>query len=197
MRRKIGWCALWLMVTACANAPAPEASVPGHLPGQGAFAEGVRAGAEGDSVRAEQYLVAALQEGYSPEETIPRLVWICAEAGRFRTAIRHGAPFVRKRPSLVNLRYLLVTLHVAIGHEAFARAELQEILRVAPEFGPALFMLGGLVGREEPEEARHYLERYLELGGEPPHMEEARATLRRISTQPDPRSGRLTSGDGG
>jgi predicted Zn-dependent protease len=191
MNQSCGW-VLFVLAAACAPG-APARSQPAVEEGEGvqAFERAREAARSGDAVRAEQYLVAALSEGYAEEEIVPQLVRLCVGSSRFRTAVRHLEPYVRRNPGAVALRQVLATLYLALGQSEAARGELTDIVRLVPDHADAHFLLGVMDARGGRDGGQDHLRRYLELAPDGEHAAEARDLLDRDrGTQPVPVAGR-------
>lgn len=139
---------------------------------------------QGDSIRAEQYLLAALEEGAPEAEIVPQLVVLCVEASRLRAAVEYAEDYLRSHPGDVSLRFLMATALVALARPDAARVALEEVLRLRPDHASAHYVLGSLLldsllldslGR--PERAEFHLRRYLELAPDGAHAAELRAWL--------------------
>lgn len=142
---------------------------------------GVEWARRGDSVRAEHYLVAALERGASEKKTVPLLVAVCVEGSRFRAALEHAEPYLRTHPEEAELRLLVASIYLGLGRVDDARSSLEEVLRVRPRSGAARYFLGSLYAREfgEVESASHEFRLYLQLEPAGAHAAEVRAWLRR------------------
>ena len=135
----------------------------------------------GDLTRAEQYLTAALEEGANPNEVLPLLIRICVKSGRYRGAIEHAQNELKLRPHNVPLRFLLGSLHHAVGNVPAAREQLEQVLANDPEHAQAHFALAVIARDDEGDllrADRHFRE-YLRLRPDGPHAEEARNSLLR------------------
>lgn len=135
----------------------------------------------GDLTRAEQYLTAALEEGAEPNEVLPLLLHICVKSGRYRVAIEHARQELQLRPYNVPLRFLLGSLHHAVGNAPAAREHLQRVIAQQPDHAEAHYALG-LIARDDEGDLvgadRHFRE-YLRLRPDGPHAEQARNSLLR------------------
>jgi predicted Zn-dependent protease len=185
MKSKMWMVAIGLGVFACMGGPGANApTLEGTDVAAASFAKANASAARGDSVRAEQYLSAALAAGYPEEVVVPELVRVCVGSNRLRTAVRYLAPYVRRHPGAVALRHVLATLYLAIGQEDVAAAELQEIVRLAPDHAVSHFLLGLYELGHDRQKGREHLRQYLALDPDGPHAAEVRHRLERESTQP-------------
>jgi tetratricopeptide (TPR) repeat protein len=135
---------------------------------------------QGDSVRAEHYLVAALQRGAPEKKTVPLLVTVCVEGSRLRTALEHAEPYLRAHPEDAELRLLVASIYLGLGRVDDARSSLEEVIRLRPRSGAARYFLGSLLARElgDLEPAEREFRRYLELEPGGAHAAEVRSWLR-------------------
>ncbi|GMV18664.1 MAG: tetratricopeptide repeat protein [Polyangiaceae bacterium] len=133
----------------------------------------------GDYTRASQYLSAALDAGASPEEVLPLLMRVFVVSGRFRTAIQLGEQELTKRPEQHALRFLVGTLHAAVGRSDLAREHLERVVAAQPKHAEAHYALAVLLrdGENDPVGADQHFREYLKLEPKGPHAEEARGSL--------------------
>lgn len=144
------------------------------------FAEGKALAALGDSVRAEQYLAAALVGGGDDKAITPLLVQVCVNDGRLRSAIEYAEPYVRKHPDDVRARYLLGTLYGGIGAFDRARAEYEAVIAAKPDTPEPHWALALLLRddlNDQPNATVHFRE-YLRLAPTGAHADEARASIK-------------------
>jgi predicted Zn-dependent protease len=146
------------------------------------FQDGLNAAERGDYVRAEQYLVASVDRGYSEAKAMPVLVKICLAASRYRSALQYALPYLERHPDQWALRYLVGTIYLGIGDSKSARQELTRVTYDAPEQGPPHYLLAVMERDqfEDPARARMHFERYLELDPNGERALEARAALREM-----------------
>lgn len=133
----------------------------------------------GDWLRAEHYLNAAVRRGAPADRVVWHLVRICVESSRFRAALEHAESHLRQHPGNVELRFVVGTLHAALGAPEAARDALGSVTRADPTHAPAEYALGKLWARsfgDLEEAARHFI-RYLELRPRGEHAEEVRLWL--------------------
>jgi Flp pilus assembly protein TadD len=142
--------------------------------------------AAGDTLRAEQYALLAIREGYPEERAIVPLVRACIGSSRLRTALVHAEPFLRKHPEDNRLRYLTATVHLGLGNAQAAERELHRVWRLRPEMAEP-HHLGGVIARDafgNVGEARARFERYLALAPDGVHAPEVRMWLSEQPSQP-------------
>ena len=144
------------------------------------YEHGLGMAQRGDLIRAEQYILAAIEKGFDRREALPSLLRVCVASERYAIALRHARPYLREHPEDWSLRYLVATLHIAVGSDDVARVELEKVIRDAPE-QPVPYYTLGMLHREQHSDmdaARQYLERYVELAPEGDHADEVRDMLR-------------------
>lgn len=93
--------------------PAPEAA-PAPNADQ-LLATGRRLARQGNSLRAEQYLLAAMDAGIQADQAFPLLVSTCIRSGRYRSALMHVESRLLEMPDDLALRELSRTLRVSLG----------------------------------------------------------------------------------
>ncbi|NOY89746.1 MAG: hypothetical protein GXP55_00960 [Deltaproteobacteria bacterium] len=158
-----------------ARIPDPLADVPAR----DLFARGRVLVVHGDSIRAEQYLTAAMDRGYPEQEAMPLLIRACVSSSRLSSALGYAEPYLRRHPRDWSLRFLVATLQQGLGRTERARANLEQVIVDAPEAPEPEFVLAMLL-RDDlslDDEARPLLERYLELAPRGRHAAEVRAAL--------------------
>ncbi len=147
--------------------------------------EGRAAAARGDTVRAEQYIVLAIDRGYDERRALPLLLAVCVKGSRLRAALNHAEPWLRDHPNDSALRYLVATIDVGLGDDESARQELEALLREEPDHAEALFLLGLLELDHDPETANARLIEYLRLTPTGRHAADVRVRLRELARQRD------------
>jgi tetratricopeptide (TPR) repeat protein len=133
----------------------------------------------GDTVRAEQYLHAALQQGGDERAIVPRLLRLYVADGQYRLAIEQAEHHLRRHPRDRNLRLFVAALHTAVGADALAVAQYERVLRAEPNHAEAHYALAALLhaaGRE-PGRADEHFRTYLALEPGGHYADEARALL--------------------
>lgn len=144
------------------------------------FAEGKALAALGDSVRAEQYLAAALAGGGDDKAITPLLVQVCVNDGRLRSAIEYAEPYVCKHPDDVRARYLLGTLYGGIGAFDRARVEYEAVVAAKPDAPEPHWALALLLRddlNDQPNATVQFRE-YLRIAPTGAHADEARASIK-------------------
>lgn len=176
------------LLCACAHHAPPAERAADSLdprPGAAAFAHARTRLLAGDTLRAEQYALLALREGYPEEQVIVPLVQACLASSRLRAALVYAEPFLRRHPEHVQLRYLVAAVHLGLGHAGAAERELQRVSTRQPAL-PEAYYLGGVIARDafgDLAQARARFERYLALAPTGVHAPELLAWL---SEQPQP-----------
>jgi tetratricopeptide (TPR) repeat protein len=180
--------ALLLMVgfalLGCAGAPTPppkgakDASDAGLTPTQ-LLEVGANFAQTGDLVRAEQYLVAALEAGAPTRQALPILLRICVESRRYRVALEHAEGALGSDPGNSRLRFLTGSLYAATGDVPRAREHLTRAARELPRDPKVQFSLGVFSRdvEQSPAEADAYFRAYLRLEPEGAHAAEAKNAL--------------------
>ncbi|MBX3250269.1 MAG: tetratricopeptide repeat protein [Myxococcales bacterium] len=171
-----------LFAFACGGANAERTPMPDPLEGVEArqlFEHGAGLAQRGDAVRAEQYIVAAIERGYPREEALPILLRVCIASDRLSSALTHAEPYLREHPDQWALRYLVATIYLGLDRADDAARELQRVIDDAPDQAVPHFTLGILEHERRGNHmtARALLERYLELDPRGRHAAEARSVL--------------------
>lgn len=150
----------------------------------------------GESHRAEQYFLAALEGGANPDEVFPELIDACIQGGRLGSASVHVDKRLRERPRDLNLLRLSISLEEGLGHarKADLRAhELSSKGELSPE--QQLFLAGYFERSGRTRRALESLRDYLDRTGEserPPWVHEAESRLETALREPgEPVTGRL------
>lgn len=135
----------------------------------------------GDLTRAEEYLVAALDAGADPRATMAALLDVCVRAGKYRVAIQYAEAFLKQHPGDDGTRFVLGTLHAAVGDVAAARQELERVVTSRPRDTRARWTLAVLLRdqAQDPVAADPHFRAYLDAEPRGAHAEEARESLLR------------------
>lgn len=185
-RRAGAWCCwLLLAVVACSSAPPPPAASPETLARQRAeiarslLETGRALAAQGDALRAEQYLRASLDGGTPTRDVLPLLISVCIASQRYRAAIADARLFLRDHPGAARLRFVLASLLAGIGDFPSAVDELEGLVAAEPEHELGHYALGVLYRDRlrRAERADQEFRAYLRLAPGGSHAEEARASL--------------------
>jgi tetratricopeptide (TPR) repeat protein len=186
IRNRRGCCA-WLLLAAvgCSSAPPPPAASPEALVRQRAemarslLETGRALAAQGDSLRAEQYLRAALAGGAPAEDVLPLLISVCVQSQRYRAAIADAREFLRQHPNASRLRFVLASLLSGLGDYPAAVDELTRLVSHQPDHVLGHYALAVLYRDRlrHAERADEEFRAYLQLAPGGAHAEEARASL--------------------
>jgi tetratricopeptide (TPR) repeat protein len=140
--------------------------------------------ARGESNRAEQYYVAALQAGAEPAEVYPSLVDACIQAGRLGSALQHAERHLRDAPDDLRLLRLSASLSEALGHVDAAREYAEQIARQSERGIEEELFLGAFFQRQQLEQrAQVHLKRYLALAQEEDQEPWVVPTLKRLEAR--------------
>ncbi len=150
------------------------------------FQRGQQAAAQGDSVRAEQYLSMAIDQGFEQKKVLPIMLRVCLSSNRVRAALNHAEPYLREHPEDQGLRYLVATLHLSLGQVEQTRIDLNHLLRVNPKYANAHYLLGVLetAGARNSRASEHF-RAYLELAPEGEHAAEVKSRLMDLAVRTD------------
>ncbi len=144
------------------------------------YRRGVLLVQSGDSVRAEQYIAAAIDRGFSEETAMPALMHACVSSSRLSAALTYAEPYLLRHPSNWPLRLLVASLHMGLAQHERARSELERVLRDAPDEPPEAHYFLGVLLRDELDDlegARGHFRRYLAIAPQGDHRDEALAAL--------------------
>lgn len=135
--------------------------------------------ASGDTLRAEQYYVAAMAAGGDAHLLIRRLLPVCALGQRFRVALQYAEDYLRQAPRDHEVRLVLGTLYWAIGEPESARLALERVVREAPAEPDAHFALAVVLAAsaERRAEALPHFRAYLQAAPAGRYAEQAREGL--------------------
>jgi tetratricopeptide (TPR) repeat protein len=155
----------------------PEGTRPAAEQAEWLFEQGTAAAARGDSVRSEQYLTMARDQGYPAERVLPVLLKVCLGSSRLRAALDYAEPHLRQHPEQDALRFLVANVHVGLGQKDEALAELGRLTERNPRFESAYFLRALLLSERNTEDAIEALRSYLELAPQGAHAADARGRL--------------------
>lgn len=177
---------LGVVLVACGGAPTPEpeGAAPvdpvANVRASELYEQGLALAERGDLVRAEQYLGAAMQQGYPERVAIARIVDVCVLASRFRVALAYADPYLERNPGDWSLRFVVATVLEGIGDAVRAERELRRVIEQAPDVAAPRFALGRMLADRDPAspEAEAHFRRYLELEPQGRHAFEVQERLR-------------------
>ncbi|UJR84898.1 tetratricopeptide repeat protein [Sandaracinus amylolyticus] len=152
------------------------------------YERGVYLAQHEDYIRAEQYLVAAMQRGHDEHVVMPALLAACVRSSRLSAALGYAEPYLERHPDAWSLRLLVATIHMGLGEAENAHTHLLRVVEEHPDEAVAHYMLG-VLSRDDlanPAAAIASFQRYLELAPEGEHAPEARASIVRASSAPPP-----------
>jgi Tfp pilus assembly protein PilF len=165
--------------TAVAQAEADLATIRTEHSAAKLVERGKAFAAVGDLTRAEEYLVAALDQGADPKQALPTLLDVCVGGGRYRSAVQHAENHLRRHPHDQATRLVLGTLYAALGEGRDAKTALEQVVEARPDDAQAHYVLA-VVARDTDGDVvqadRHFRE-YLRIEPNGAHAEEARASL--------------------
>jgi tetratricopeptide (TPR) repeat protein len=156
-----------LMLSSCApvrHAASQRAAQRARpLSAQALFARGQALARAGDATRAEQYMMLAVRHGYPEQRAVLALVRVCIAGSRFRAALDHAAPYLRRHPQAWRLRIVLAAIEAALDRPAAAAQELRRALAYQPDAAEAHYLLGVLLrdAFRDPQGARRCFAAYL------------------------------------
>lgn len=141
----------------------------------------------GDLLRAEQYLSAARRRGYNTSSVVYWLVRVCVASSRYQSALNHSDDYLRDHPGDWSLRFVVASIHEALGDAARAQFELERIVEARPDEPLPHYRLAMLYrGRDSTQvRASEHFQRYLELDPNGPHAAEVRAALSEVVSVAD------------
>ncbi len=136
----------------CVSAQRPESRTPPSDPlartsYETLQAQGIAYANAGDSVRAQQYLSAALLKGAPESVVIPQLVRVCISGSRLRAALQYAQPYVEKHPDDSGMQYVVGAIHRALGDVKEAQVYLHRALNAEKPMEEAAYELS-LVGKD-------------------------------------------------
>lgn len=144
-------------------------------------ARGQAFAAVGDTVRAQEYLAAALEAGADERALTPELITLCVRDGRYRLAVEHAQRYLTRHPRDRRMRFVLGSLYAALGETAEAERELRRVVDADRDSANANanYALAVVLRdqKQAPLEADRYFRAYLRLSPQGEHVEEARASL--------------------
>ncbi|HTE51994.1 MAG TPA: tetratricopeptide repeat protein [Kofleriaceae bacterium] len=131
----LAFATLWAGGSGCSHAPPPSGATDplARAPADLLLRRGRAFAAAGDTIRAEQYLVAASHRGAEDRFVAPILIGTCIRGQRYRAALAHIERFVRRHPRDIQLRQLSAVLYLATGSPDRAQVALRRVIEAAPD----------------------------------------------------------------
>ena len=142
----------------------------------------------GDSVRAEQYLAAALDSGADPNTALLPLLKLCIQASRLEAAAQYAEIYLKDVTAQRELEMLLGGLFITLDQSEKAILHLSRVTKQYPNHALAHFLLGRLLREQERdvELADQHFRAYLKLEPEGNDSGEARDSLLRRPSETEP-----------
>ena len=133
----------------------------------------------GETVRAEQYYVSAIQRGAPRARVLPALLRLYVRDGQYRLAIEHVEDQLRREPRDTTLRLLLGTLYTATGQVREAVASYERVLEREPRLAEAHYALATVLYEAQVDRGRadSHFRAYLTHAPDGEHAAEARSLL--------------------
>jgi Tfp pilus assembly protein PilF len=177
--------ALLVAVSGCSHAGQAASASPADAASDEAAAAktllelGIQLARAGDSVRAEQYLAAALEAGADPNLALFPLLKLCIKAGRFEAAAQYAEEYQRDVAAQRELDMLLSGLYVTLEQNDKAISLLTRVTQKYPDYALAHFLLARLLHDQQRElaQADQHFRSYLRLAPQGPYAVEARELL--------------------
>jgi predicted Zn-dependent protease len=167
--------------------PDPLAKAPAKL----LLKRGRAFASAGDTIRAEQYLVAASRRGAPDRKVVPLLMEVCIRGQRFRTALAHAERFLARNPDDRRLQQLTASLYLATGSPEQARDTLENLVESEPDVAEPRYLLAMAHQQlDDTDGAARELRAYLELQPRGRLAREARAWLEASGEEASPRGKR-------
>jgi tetratricopeptide (TPR) repeat protein len=133
----------------------------------------------GDSLRAEQYYVLALERGAPADEVLPRLLAAYVRDRQYRLAAQRAEDYLARHPHSVRIRLILAALYEAVGDYSRAVECYQQVVHSQPSGPDAHFALASVLVEQGHDRATAdlHFRRYLELAPRGVYAERAEAAL--------------------
>lgn len=133
----------------------------------------------GDSVRAEQYLAAALESGADPNVALLPLLKLCIKAGRFEAAAQYAENYSRDVAAKRDVEMLISGLYITLDQPDKAVLHLERVVKKYPQHALGHFLLARLLRDQarDLERADQHFRTYLQLAPEGQYENEARESL--------------------
>ena len=174
-------CLLPVLALACAAPPPAKTAsgLPEDKDPRTLFERGKRFAMAGDTVRAEQYLGAALAAGADEKAVLPVFLHVCVAAHHYRLGVEYADASLARHPDDSRLRFLTGALHVSVGEPGRAREYLEQAAHELKDdadvqFAVAVYFRDDLADKIA---ADPYFREYLRLSPKGAHAEEARVSV--------------------
>jgi tetratricopeptide (TPR) repeat protein len=133
----------------------------------------------GDTQRAEQYYLAALDRGADERRVLPHLLSTYIRDRQYRLAAQRAEDHLRKHPNDLTVRVLLAALYQAIADYNRAVAEYTAVVRADDARADAHFALATILSEHGHDRAAadEHFRRYLALAPNGVYAERAQASL--------------------
>jgi tetratricopeptide (TPR) repeat protein len=133
----------------------------------------------GDSLRAEQYWMEALDRGAPADDVLPHLFTAYVRDRQYRLAAQRAEDHLRRHPSSTRVRLLLAALYQAVDDYAQAVRQYRSVVRAEPTRADAHYALATALVEEGQDRASadEHFRRYLELAPNGLYAERAQAAL--------------------
>lgn len=133
----------------------------------------------GDTQRAEQYYLAALDRGAGEQRVLPHLLSTYIRDRQYRLAAQRAEDHLRKYPNDLTVRVLLAALYRAVADYNRAVAEYTAVVRADDARADAHFALATILAEHGHDRATAdaHFRRYLALAPNGIYAERAQASL--------------------
>jgi tetratricopeptide (TPR) repeat protein len=133
----------------------------------------------GDSARAEQYWMEALDRGAPSDEVLPHLLSAYVRDRQYRLAAQRAEDHLRRHPNSNRVRLLLAALYQAVDDYARAVTQYRAVVKSEPLRADAHYALATALVEQGQDRAAadEHFRRYLELAPHGAYAERAQAAL--------------------
>ncbi len=142
---------------------------------------------QNDSLRAEQYLAAAIDEGADVDVALPPLLRACVDSGRFQAAAKYAEDNLGRVRARRETEMTLAGLLLALDKQPQALSHLQYVTRRYPDYAMGHFLLGRVLLEysQDVERADVHFHKYMELDPSGKYFDEAQdSRLKAVSEAP-------------
>ena len=179
--KKTSLICLLLSLVGCAHAASAEPTTA-ESAGVKLLEVAEHAARAGDTLRTQQYLLAALASGVDDPRIMPWLLRSYVADGQYRSAIHQARERLSVRADDLPLRLLLASLYRATGLDASALEQYQEVLAREPNQARAHLELAMMLHENGSDvaSAEQHFQAYLRLEPKGHDAAAARARLLRV-----------------